>query len=65
MSPQESEFQQDPALPPGWHAWETAPTHWHARPPGTPDPRKYIHGNSKQEVAEGAWQAHRASLNNA
>lgn len=49
---------QDPALPPDWYAWETAYGRWHARPGGTPDPAKYVHGASKQECAELAWNAH-------
>ena len=53
---------QDPALPPGWFAWSTnhaKGNDWHARPPGTPVPARYVHAASKAEVADMAWQAHK------
>ena len=59
---EEAPDQQDLFLPLGWFAWENGPhghPSWHARPPGTPDPRTYVHGDTKQEVADKAWMAHR------
>jgi hypothetical protein len=56
----DSEFEQDPMMPPDWFVWDTAGgKDWHARPPGKPNPATYIHGKSKQEVADAAWLEHR------
>lgn len=56
---EDPEFVQDPMFPPGWHAWDTGGGNWHARPPGRPDPRAYVHADDKQECADRAWLAYR------
>jgi hypothetical protein len=51
--------QAELLLPDGWFAWRNGVDEWHARPPGTPNPRTYVHGDSRQAVADKAWEAHR------
>lgn len=55
----EPEFVQDPMMPPDWRAWETGDKTWHARPPGRPNPLDYVHGATREEVADKAWYQHR------
>lgn len=54
---------QDPLFPPDWTAWQTAGDEvWHARPPGVPNLKNYVHGTDKQECADAAWLAHRRMM---
>lgn len=60
----EPEFVQDAAFPPGWFGWHTGGPgeSWHVRPPGRPDPTKYIHGETKDDCADKAWHKYRVEL---
>lgn len=45
--------------PPGWVVWKgrVAGRDWHARPPGQPDTKRYVHAETREKVIELACRA--------